>query len=110
MFQDFSLPDGVLGCLLGGGGGVVGLGAPEEYLTIEEVAERLKLSRKTVRNKMASGTFRRGEHYFSPPGLGPRFKWSALVAWLERGASGESRSTGGPRQSPEGSGIPMARG
>ena len=55
----------------------------EQYLTIDEVAARLKLSPKTVKNKMASGIFRKGLHYFSPRGLRPRFKWSAVQAWLE---------------------------
>ena len=55
----------------------------EEYLTIAELADRLKVKPKTVKNKMASGIFKRGVHYFSPQGLGPRFKWSAVVAWLE---------------------------
>lgn len=55
----------------------------EEYLTIPEIAARLKVKPKTIKNKMAAGIFRRGVHYFSPPGLGPRFKWSAIVAWLE---------------------------
>jgi hypothetical protein len=56
----------------------------EEYLTIAEVAARLKIKPKTVKNKMASGIFQKGIHYFSPQGLGPRFKWSAVVAWLEQ--------------------------
>jgi hypothetical protein len=56
----------------------------EEYLTISEVAGRLKLSSKSVKNKMAAGIFRKGVHFFSPVGLGPRFKWSAVVAWLEQ--------------------------
>jgi hypothetical protein len=55
----------------------------EEYLTIHELSARLKLKPKTVKNKMASGVFRKGVHYFSPVGLGPRFKWSAIVAWIE---------------------------
>jgi len=55
----------------------------EEYLTITELSARLKIRPKTVKNKMAAGVFRRGVHYFSPEGLGPRFKWSAVVAWLE---------------------------
>jgi hypothetical protein len=42
----------------------------EEYLTIAEVAARLKIKPKTVKNKMASGIFQRGVHYFSPQGLG----------------------------------------
>lgn len=74
----------------------------EEYLTIEELGERLKLRPKTIKNKMASGIFRKGVHYFRPKGLGPRFKWSAVVLWLEE------------RQEPsngDGLGlVPMARG
>jgi hypothetical protein len=51
-------------------------------LTIEELSARLKIKLKTIKNKMASGIFRKGVHYFSPKGLSPRFKWSAVVAWL----------------------------
>jgi len=72
----------------------------EEYLTISELAERLKLKPKTVKNKMASGIFIKGVHYFSPVGLGPRFKWSAVVAWLERGNQTERN---------EGESIPKSR-
>jgi len=74
----------------------------EEYLTIAEVAARLKVKPKTVKNKMASGIFKRGIHFFSPVGLGPRFKWSAVVAWLEQS---EQAATGSNSDS-----IPMARG
>ena len=73
----------------------------DEYLTIAEVAKRLKLSPKTVKNKMAAGVFLKGVHYFSPQGLGPRFKWSVVVAWLEMQPSATT-------QAPER--IPMARG
>jgi len=44
----------------------------EEYLTIAELAARLKVKPKTIKNKMALGVFKKGVHYFSPPGLGPR--------------------------------------
>jgi len=64
----------------------------EEYLKIGEVAERLKLSPKTIKNKMGAGIFKRGVHYFSPPGLRPRFKWSAVVAWLEQSQEPGSES------------------
>ena len=74
--------------------------SPEEYLTISEVAGRLKVKPKTVRNKMASGVFRKGEHYVRPEGLGTRFKWGAVVAWLEEEATG----------TPDEDSIPMARG
>lgn len=74
----------------------------EEYLTIKELAARLKVKPKTIKNKMASGILRKGVHYVSPRGLRPRFKWSAIVAWLE----------GKEEQAiQEGKGmIPMARG
>jgi hypothetical protein len=74
----------------------------EEYLTISEVAARLKVKPKTIKNKMAAGIFQRGVHYFSPAGLGPRFKWSAVVGWLEEqdaAVKTEAQDT-----------IPMARG
>ena len=55
----------------------------DEYLTIKEVAARLKLRPKTIQNKMAAGVFRQGVHYFRPDGLGTRFKWRAVVKWIE---------------------------
>lgn len=55
----------------------------EEYLTILELASRLKIKPKTIKNKMAAGIFKKGIHYFSPKGLRPRFKWSAVETWLE---------------------------
>jgi hypothetical protein len=78
------------------------LQAPEEYLTIEELSARLKIKPKTIKNKMASGILRKGIHYFSPPGLGPRFKWSAVVAWLEQSQE--------PHTGSDDDAIPMARG
>ena len=76
----------------------------EEYLTIAELSSRLKVKPKTIKNKMAIGTFIKGVHYFSPKGLGPRFKWSAVVAWLEERERGELKAA----QVEDG--IPMARG
>jgi hypothetical protein len=67
---------------------------PDEYLTVAEVAARLKLSAKTVRNRMYDGTWQRGEQWFAPNGIGPRFKWSAIVAWLEAGDVATDTSAG----------------
>ena len=72
----------------------------DEYLTITEVAGLLKVKPKTIRNKMASGVFRQGEHYFRRTGIGTRFKWGAVVAWLEQKEATVS----------DGDSIPMARG
>jgi hypothetical protein len=73
----------------------------EEYLTVSELAERLKLKPKTIRNKMACGIFRRNVHYFSQPGISARFKWSAVVAWLEQPYE--------PTPEPDNDLIPMPR-
>ena len=73
----------------------------EEYLTIKELAARLKLDPKTVRNKMAAGTFRKGVHYFRAEGMAARFKWSAVVAWLESSSAIADDEQAGA--------IPMAR-
>ena len=67
----------------------------EEYITITELAERLSIKPKTVRNKMGSGIFRKGVHYFSPPGIGPRFKWSAVIDWLENDSTETEEMIGG---------------
>jgi hypothetical protein len=56
---------------------------PEEYLTVNELAGRLKLTPKTVRNRMYDGTWRRGVHWFRRPGIRPRFLWSRIVGWLQ---------------------------
>jgi hypothetical protein len=66
----------------------------EEYLTISELAARLKIKPKTIKNKMAAGIFHKGVHFFSPPGLGPRFKWTAVVAWLEQSQEREAEDDG----------------
>jgi hypothetical protein len=79
----------------------------EEYLTVAELSARLKIKPKTVKNKMAAGIFRRGVHYFSPVGLGPRFKWSAVIAWLEKSPEPEMLVPTTPQPSDR---IPMARG
>jgi hypothetical protein len=55
----------------------------DEYLRVADLAVRLKLAPKTVRNRMHDGTWRRGEHWFSRRGIAPRFRWSAIVRWLE---------------------------
>ena len=73
----------------------------DEYLTIAEVATRLKLTAKTIKNKMASGAFRLGVHYFRPPGMEARFKWSAVVAWMEQSEA--------PATQTESDSIPMPR-
>jgi hypothetical protein len=54
-----------------------------EFITVAELAEALGLKPKTVRNRMYDGTWRRGEHWFARPGIGPRFRWAAVLAWIQ---------------------------
>jgi hypothetical protein len=69
----------------------------DEYLTIKEVAGRLRLSVKRVRNLMAVGAFLEGVHFFRRAGIRPRFRWSRVVDWLEAD------------QPAPGSAVPMAK-
>lgn len=55
---------------------------PDEYLTVAELAARLKVTTKSVRNRMYDGTWTKGVHWFSPLGIGPRFSWLAIERWL----------------------------
>jgi len=75
-----------------------------EYLTVAELAELFGLTPKTVRNRMHDGTWRRGEHWFHPPGIGPRFRWSAMRLWLE--SDHPAPETSGAAFGPD---IPRAR-
>ena len=75
---------------------------PDEYLTVAELADRLKVAVKTVRNHMHDGTWQKGLHWFSPPGFRPRFSWSAIERWLR----GEEAAT---PPCPLGGPIPLAR-
>lgn len=54
-----------------------------DYCTIAEVADRLRITAKRVRNMMAAGIFVEGQHFFRRAGLSPRFRWSRVVEWLE---------------------------
>lgn len=65
--------------------------AQEEYLTVTEVADLLKLSPKRVRNLMSEGAFVPGVHFFRRRGINPRFLRSRVDAWLrEADATSES--------------------
>lgn len=55
------------------------------YLTDRELAAKLKWSTKTLEKKVRLGVFTHGVHYFQRPGMRRRWKWSAVVRWLEHG-------------------------
>ncbi len=54
----------------------------EEYLSIRQLCERIPYKEQTIRNLMAQGVLKRGEHYIKPRGR-IMIRWSAVQAWLE---------------------------
>ncbi len=55
----------------------------ERLLTIDEVADWLRLKKSGVRTLMKRGKLVRGRHYVRPPGVAPRFKENAMQKWLD---------------------------
>jgi hypothetical protein len=81
----------------------------EEYLTVEQLAERLGWTPKTVQNKMSGkdAIFKKGIHYAQAPGLPVMFKWSAVLELYDW--TPEKPVTISPAPANDGQ-IPMARG
>ena len=55
----------------------------EQYLTVKELSERLKLARQTIYNMIHKRDFILNHHYFKPTPRKILFKWSAMKNWLE---------------------------
>jgi predicted DNA-binding transcriptional regulator AlpA len=56
----------------------------EEYLTIDELSNRIKFSKQTLYNFIYEGTFVLGKHFLKPTPKKILFKWSAIQAWMEQ--------------------------
>lgn len=57
----------------------------DTFLSLEQVAERIPYSPKTIRKLMGNGELKEGEHYFRPRGLRrarPVFAWKAMERWI----------------------------
>lgn len=55
------------------------------YLSVRELVGRIPYAEHTIRNLMAAGTLREGEHYFKRRGR-VMFSWIAMRRWVEHGA------------------------
>jgi hypothetical protein len=55
----------------------------ERYDRTRDIAARLGIKPKTLRNKVSAGIFREGEHFYRKAGLGRLWKWEAVVASIE---------------------------
>ena len=81
----------------------------EEYLTVEQLAQRLGWSPKTVQNKMGrGGIFKKGIHFAQGPGLPVMFKWSAVLELYDWTPETPAPADKGIRDVQVS--IPMARG
>ena len=69
----------------------------EEYLTVRELSERVKFSKRTLYNLIYEGILVRGKHYIKPRPKKILFKWSAIQAWLEQPPSSEDEALSEPR-------------
>lgn len=58
------------------------MSAPEEWLSVAELARRIPYREQTLRNLMSRGVLRLGTHFVKPRGR-VVFRWSAVEAWLE---------------------------
>ena len=55
----------------------------EEYLTVKELSERIKLAKQTIYNMIHKNEFVLNKHYYKPKAKIILFKWSAIEKWLE---------------------------
>lgn len=58
----------------------------EMYLTVDELASRIKFSKQSIYNFIYKKTFIMGKHYFKPTPKIILFKWSEIQAWIEKPA------------------------
>ena len=66
-------------------------GLVEEYLTVNELSNRIKFSRQSLYNLIHRKTFILGKHYLKPTPKKILFRWSSIRVWL--GESTYSNST-----------------
>ena len=57
----------------------------EEYLTVKELSQRIKLAVQTIYNFIHDGKFILGKHYLKPTPKKILFKWSEIKQWMEEG-------------------------
>lgn len=67
----------------------------EEYLTTEELSQRIKMAPGTIRNLVWKGELVKDVHYLKPTSRKLLFVWSSVQKWLHGGViSTENRGTG----------------
>ena len=54
----------------------------EEYLTTQELSQRIKMAPGTIRNLVWKKSFKENIHYVKPTGRKLLFIWTACQKWL----------------------------
>lgn len=54
----------------------------EEYLTTDELCERIKYQKQTIYNLIHRKVFIQGKHFFKPTPRKILFKWSEIQSWI----------------------------
>lgn len=54
----------------------------EEYLTTDELCDRIKYQRQTIYNLIHRRVLLPGKHFFKPTPKKILFKWSEIQAWI----------------------------
>jgi predicted DNA-binding transcriptional regulator AlpA len=70
----------------------------EEYLTVKELSQRIKLAVQTIYNFIHEAKFILGKHYLKPTPKKILFKWSAIREWMGEGAEVQGQTD---KMSPE---------
>jgi len=63
----------------------------EEYLKTDELSDRIKMARGTIRNLVWKGEFKKDIHYLKPTPRKLLFIWSSVEEWLHNRSSPVSK-------------------
>lgn len=55
----------------------------EEFLTVAELSDRIKMAKQTIYNLINKKVFELNKHYLKPSTRKVLFKWSAIQSWME---------------------------
>ncbi|MFC1882314.1 helix-turn-helix transcriptional regulator [Thermodesulfobacteriota bacterium] len=73
----------------------------EEYLTVKELSERIKLAKQTIYNMIHKNEFVLNTHYYKPKAKIILFKWSSIEKWLEGDSPDSNEMTPCPAEKNE---------
>lgn len=53
------------------------------FINLKELCDRLSMAQQSIYNKINTGIFIEGVHFFKPTGGKLLFKWAAMLEWVE---------------------------